>query len=396
MEKQIWTTLLILTCIFIILLLAFSLFTLLRQLRSINHQIMEKRKIRVSLSNRHIEELAALINEKDAQHKALQIQIMQEEERLKQSVSNISHDLRTPLTSMQGYLTLLQECGEKEKQQYIQIIQAKTDYLTELVQDFYDLSVIENGELDFEMEKVDINRIVTDCLIEKYREFGEMEPMIQIEDAPIWIQGNTLACKRIIENLDINRIVTDCLIEKYREFGEMEPMIQIEDAPIWIQGNTLACKRIIENLLTNAIRYSDFEIEISLDKSGVFTVKNTASMLRQEDMEFLFCKFYTADHSRTRGGSGLGLYIVKELLEKINGRIETAEYTAPTLTIAIRFALYECHSRTRGGSGLGLYIVKELLEKINGRIETAEYTAPTLTIAIRFALYECAEKISIL
>lgn len=295
MEKQIWTTLLILTCIFIILLLAFSLFTLLRQLRSINHQIMEKRKIRVSLSNRHIEELAALINEKDAQHKALLIQIMQEEERLKQSVSNISHDLRTPLTSMQGYLTLLQECGEKEKQQYIQIIQAKTDYLTELVQDFYDLSVIENGELDFEMEKV-----------------------------------------------DINRIVTDCLIEKYREFGEMEPMIQIEDAPIWIQGNTLACKRIIENLLTNAIRYSDCEIEISLDKSGVFTVKNTASMLLQEDMEFLFCKFYTADHSRTRGGSGLGLYIVKELLEKINGRIETAEYTAPTLTIAIRFALYEC------------------------------------------------------
>lgn len=99
---------------------------------------------------------------------------------------------------------------------------------------------------------------------------------------------------------------------------------------------------IIENLITNAIRYTDREIEIFLDKSDVFTIKNISSMLRQEDMKFLFHKFYTADQSRTKGESGLGLYIMKELLEKIGDRIETAEYTAPILTIVIRFALYEC------------------------------------------------------
>lgn len=99
---------------------------------------------------------------------------------------------------------------------------------------------------------------------------------------------------------------------------------------------------IIENLITNAIRYTDREIEIFPDKSDVFTIKNISSMLRQEDMKFLFHKFYTADQSRTKGGSGLGLYIMKELLEKIGDRIETAEYTAPILTIVIRFALYEC------------------------------------------------------
>ena len=99
---------------------------------------------------------------------------------------------------------------------------------------------------------------------------------------------------------------------------------------------------IIENLITNAIRYTDREIEIFLDKSDVFTIKNISSMLRQEEMKFLFHKFYTADQSRTKGGSGLGLYIMKELLEKIGDRIETAEYTAPILTIVIRFALYEC------------------------------------------------------
>lgn len=99
---------------------------------------------------------------------------------------------------------------------------------------------------------------------------------------------------------------------------------------------------IIETLITNAIRYTDREIEIFLDKSDVFTIKNISSMLRQEDMKFLFHKFYTADQSRTKEGSDLGLYIMKELLEKIGDRIETAEYTAPILTIVIRFALYEC------------------------------------------------------
>ena len=95
-----------------IFILAFSLFSIIRTIRNINKQIKQQRKIRVSLSNRDIEELAYAINQKDNLHKKLQVQIKQEEEQLKQSISNISHDLRTPLTSIQGYLTLLQECEE--------------------------------------------------------------------------------------------------------------------------------------------------------------------------------------------------------------------------------------------------------------------------------------------
>lgn len=279
---------------FVIFLLAFSLFSIIRTIRNINKQIKDKRKIRVSLSNKYIEELAYEINQKDTLHKKLQVQIKQEEEQLKQSISNISHDLRTPLTSIQGYLTLLQECkNEHEQEQYIKIIKAKTEYLTDLVQEFYDLSVVENEQVDIECEQI-----------------------------------------------DINRIVTDCIIEKYYEFGEIQPIIQTENVPVWIYGNSLICKRIIENLIVNAIRYSDNYIEVSINQQGIFTIKNSTQSLEDIDINFLFNKFYTVDKSRTKGSSGLGLYIVKELLKKINGKIENASYEQNILSISIQFALY--------------------------------------------------------
>ena len=277
-----------------IFILAFSLFSIIRTIRNINKQIKQQRKIRVSLSNRDIEELAYAINQKDNLHKKLQVQIKQEEEQLKQSISNISHDLRTPLTSIQGYLTLLQECEDKQEQgQYIKIIKAKTDYLTDLVQEFYDLSVIENEQVDVECERV-----------------------------------------------DINRIVTDCLIEKYYEFGEIQPTIQTENTPVWIYGNNLICKRIIENLIVNALRYSDNYIEVSINQKGVFTIKNSTKSLDDIDVNLLFNKFYTVDKSRTKGSSGLGLYIVKELLKKIDGKIENVSYEKNILSISICFPLY--------------------------------------------------------
>lgn len=171
----------------------------------------------------------------------------------------------------------------------------QNDTLTyrDIEQEFYDLSVIENEQVDVECERV-----------------------------------------------DINRIVTDCLIEKYYEFGEIQPTIQTENTPVWIYGNNLICKRIIENLIVNALRYSDNYIEVSINQKGVFTIKNSTKSLDDIDVNLLFNKFYTVDKSRTKGSSGLGLYIVKELLKKIDGKIENVSYEKNILSISICFPLY--------------------------------------------------------
>ncbi|RKI41012.1 sensor histidine kinase [bacterium D16-51] len=275
------------------LILAFSLFSWKRQICEITKQISENRKLRISLSNKQIEKLAGIINEKNYLEQKAKIQIIQEKEQLKHSIANISHDLRTPLTSIQGYLTLIKGCEDKEEQKhYFSVIQAKADYLTELLQIFYDLSLIESDDYIFGIEK-----------------------------------------------LDINRIVTDCLIDKYNALKELTPTVTIENAPVWVTGNAVACKRIIENLVTNAIRYSNGYIEIVIDANGIFTVKNTTSELKNIDVNILFQKFYTVDTSRSNGNTGLGLYIVKELLNKIEGGIKEVSCKNSILTISVFFKL---------------------------------------------------------
>lgn len=99
--------------------------------------------------------------------------------------------------------------------------------------------------------------------------------------------------------------------------------------------------RIIENLITNAIRYSDNYIEVSINQEGVFMIKNSTQSLDEMDINLLFSKFYTVDKSRTKGGSGLGLYIVKELLKKIDGKIGNIEYNKPILSITLFFRLFK-------------------------------------------------------
>ena len=163
-------------------------------------------------------------------------------------------------------------------------------------------------------------------------------------------------CKSLVPDL----IILDIMLPKLNGNDVLQRLRKFTNAPVIVVSaktmvqtkidllklgaddymTNLICKRIIENLIVNALRYSDNYIEVSINQKGVFTIKNSTKSLDNIDVNLLFNKFYTVDKSRTKGSSGLGLYIVKELLKKIDGKIENVSYEKNILSISICFPLY--------------------------------------------------------
>lgn len=284
-----------------ILLILITGYTLIRfislkkQLRKIEKQVYFKERINISLNDKDIEKLAETINNNMRENKQIEIDIMKREERLKQNISDIAHDLRTPLSSIMGYITLLDNCTEKEKKEYINIIQRKSEELNLLINNFYEVSLLDNSSLKIDITSIDIVQVIMDIIISNYA---------------------------LIKN---NKI----------EINNRVPEKQIK-----IYGEEITCKRIIQNLVSNSIKYSTGYISIELDElenEVVFTIKNNVSNLKESDIEHLFERFYTVDKSRNRSGSGLGLYIVKLLLNKIGGEVKSIALEDSILSISIMF-----------------------------------------------------------
>ena len=284
-----------------ILLILITGYTLIRfislkkQLRKIEKQVYFKERINISLNDKDIEKLAETINNNMRENKQIEIDIMKREERLKQNISDIAHDLRTPLSSIMGYITLLDNCTEKEKKEYINIIQRKSEELNLLINNFYEVSLLDNSSLKIDITSIDIVQVIIDIVISNYS---------------------------LIKN---NKI----------EINNRVPEKQIK-----IYGEEITCKRIIQNLVSNSIKYSTGYISIELDElenEVVFTIKNNVSNLKESDIEHLFERFYTVDKSRNRSGSGLGLYIVKLLLNKIGGEVKSIALEDSILSISIMF-----------------------------------------------------------
>ena len=250
-----------------ILLILITGYTLIRfislkkQLRKIEKQVYFKERINISLNDKDIEKLAETINNNMRENKQIEIDIMKREERLKQNISDIAHDLRTPLSSIMGYITLLDNCTEKEKKEYINIIQRKSEELNLLINNFYEVSLLDNSSLKIDITSIDIVQVIMDIVISNYA---------------------------LIKN---NKI----------EINNRVPEKQIK-----IYGEEITCKRIIQNLVSNSIKYSTGYISIELDElenEVVFTIKNNVSNLKESDIEHLFERFYTVDKSRNRSGS---------------------------------------------------------------------------------------------
>lgn len=284
----------------------FSFMTVIIILLIVKITLLKKsaREIRSAFSNRLQTDTNTLIgissHDKDMRELAdninKQLRILQNEKlyyhqgntELKNAVTNISHDLRTPLTAICGYLNMMKRMEKPEKiERYLAIIQDRTEMMKHLTEELFNYFVIVSDDGMMQIEEVNVNQILEDSIMGYYGAFSE---------------------KGII------------------------PDVHITETKIIRRLNKSYVSRIFFNLLNNALKYSDGDLEITLSDTGEIIFSNMAKELSSVQVEQLFDRFYTVEVARN--STGLGLSITKILVERMGGSI-SSEYNDKRLTIKI-------------------------------------------------------------
>lgn len=260
-----------------------------REIRSMSRQLEDlsagrsEKKISLTLVDARLSELATQINENMELQKQLRIDTRKSEQRLKDSIAGVSHDLRTPLTAIIGYIQMLERSGlNGEQQEKATIILKKANAMRELVESFFELSVIESGQSELAEEAVNFTNIVSEAVVDFIPRF---------------------------------------------EAAELEPDVDLGNKSLYIAGDTTALGRIVQNLLSNALKYTAGRVKVALEERDgeiILTVVNEVRPDTPPDMERIFERFYTGDDCRNSGSAGLGLYIVKLLAEKMQGAVSAS------------------------------------------------------------------------
>lgn len=209
---------------------------------------------------------------------------------LKEAIANISHDLRTPLTAIYGYLELLkrEEASENVKN-YLGIIENRTLALRQLTEELFRYTVAASEAEELKMENIVINGVLEESISSYYA---------------------VLKQHKIVPEISIpEKKVVRCL-------------------------NREALTRIFSNIISNAIKYSDGDLRITLSEAGEILFSNHASGLTEVEVGKLFERFYTVNNARK--STGLGLSIAKMLMEEMGGTI-TAYYSEEVISIRIFF-----------------------------------------------------------
>lgn len=278
----------------VIILLCVKIYLLKKSAREISAQFADRLKndtnnlIYVSCSDKDIRRLAESLSTQLSAMRAEELSYIQGNRELKSAVTNISHDLRTPLTAICGYLDMIQKTDDSEKQaRYLSIMKERADMMKHLTEELFRYSVIVSDETELKTETVFVNQLLAESISSFYPTLSEkgIAPKITITE------------ERVERKLDSD-----------------------------------ALSRVFSNLLNNAAKYSDGDLEIALTESGEITFSNTAKELSAVEVEQLFDRFYTVEAARH--STGLGLSIARSLIQRMGGSI-TAEYSGERLTIRI-------------------------------------------------------------
>lgn len=209
---------------------------------------------------------------------------------LKQAVTNLSHDLRTPLTGILGYLDLLErEALPPGAARYLAVIRERADLMKQLTEELFRYSVVLTGEAGTARQPVSLSRALEESLAAFY--------------LPLSARGIT-------------------------------PKIHLPAEPVVRLLDPGALARVLANLLSNAVKYSDGDLEVTLSETGELCFVNTAAGLSEIEAGRLFDRFYTVETAR--GSTGLGLSIARVLTERMGGAL-TADYRSGRLFLYLRF-----------------------------------------------------------
>lgn len=275
---NIWFYLFIIAIIIVVILII-KIFILEKEIENISRSLTSILKsdtnnlITINTNDRKLKRLANTLNISLKELRKLELEYKQGNQELKTSITNISHDLRTPLTAIRGYLDLMENKNLNSQQiKYLKIIDERVKDLTELTEQLFDFS-----------KSIDI-----------YDEINK-------------------------QDICINDVLENSIISFYSVFKKQNitPKIEICEEKIIRVINENMIKRIFENIISNAIKYSDDSFNVKLEKSGTIIFSNKTKLIDATSLEKMFNRYYTVKNAKK--SNGIGLSIVKQLVE-LNGR----------------------------------------------------------------------------
>lgn len=241
------------------------------------------KQIQLQLIDKDLEKLAAEFNKNIDYQKHLKLEYEASERQLKQSISDIAHDLRTPLTVIKGNLQLLEQAETDEALlEYIKICQSKAEVLKQMIDDFFEMSVLESDISEVPLQSINATNLLMQFVLDH-------EALIREKD--------------------------------------LTPDIRLPEKSVMLKGDAAFIGRMLSNLLNNILKYGREGFEIGLIEEGnnvVIYFANEVDKGVNIEVDRLFDRTYRADTARNEGSAGLGLYIVKVLAMKQGGSVSAA------------------------------------------------------------------------
>lgn len=288
---------LLIICLIVIVVLIMKIVAMRLSLKELREDYEERARLRtntlltVSSRDKEVRALASTLNDTLVKLRDSYNKYENGDQEIRSAITNISHDLRTPLTAISGYLELAERQEKSpEMEKYLDIIKGRTEHMKKLTEELFEYSIITGGEITEEKQDVNVGKMLEDCIMNYYPALKArgIDPVIDITE------------EKIVRNL----------------------------YPTYVE-------RIMNNLFSNALKYSDGDLEISLSDGGNLRFANSAPNLSSVDVNKLFDRFFTVENARS-SSTGLGLSIVKIFAERMNCSVK-ADYVDGKIAIEVGF-----------------------------------------------------------